>query len=121
VETKEALLPEHDSAAEAPMIYSSTDTGISPPMAIRSPGIATGRGDGEQKVLFVEILVSETGGVESARGRQRPTTLGAAVQSNLALSVVKTWRFSPARKDGQPVKYRTTVPFVETMNVSRDH
>ena len=119
VETKEALLPEDDSAVETPMIYSSTDTDISPPVAIRSPGIATLRDHGEKNVLLVEILVSETGGVESARGRQRPATLGAAVQSNMALSVVKTWRFSPARKDGQPVKYRVTVPFVETMNVAR--
>lgn len=121
-ETKEALaLPQDDSPVEAPIIYSPKDTDISPPVAIRSPGIATDRGNGEQYVLLVEILVSETGDVESARGRQRPATLGAALQSNMALSVVKTWRFWPARKDGQPVKYRTTVPFAETMNVGRDH
>ena len=115
VETMEALLP----AVDTSIIYSPTDTDISPPVAVRSPGIATDRGNREQNILLVDILVNETGGVESVRGRPHPATLGAALQSNMALSVVKTWRFSPARKDGQPVKYRTTVPFVETMNVAR--
>lgn len=115
------LIPQHDdSAVDSSIIYSSTDREITPPVAMRSPGIATGHGDGDQHVLSIEILVNETGGVESVRGRPQPATLGAALQSNLALQVVKTWRFSPARKEGQPVKYRTTVLFVETMNVGRD-
>jgi hypothetical protein len=109
------------SVVDASIIYSPEDTDISPPVAIRSPGIATDRGDQDQYVLLIEILVSETGDVESARGRPRPATIGAAVQSNMALSIVKTWRFRPARKDDQPVKYRTTVRFAETMNVGRNH
>ena len=72
--------------------------------------------NGDKNVSFIEILVSETGRVESARGRRRPATLGAALQSTTALSVVKTWRFRPALKNSQPVKYRTTVPFFDTMN-----
>ena len=106
---------------DASIIYSPQDTDISPPVAIRSPGIATDRGDQDQYVLLIEILVSETGDVESAKGRPRPATIGAAVQSTMALSIVKTWRFRPARKDDQPVKYRTTVRFAETMNVGRNH
>jgi hypothetical protein len=107
---------EIDTEVEAPIIYSSIDTDVRPPVAVRTPGIATVRNNGDKYVSFVEILVSETGQVESARGRQRPGSLGAALQSNTALSVVKTWRFRPARKNGQPVKYRTTVPFIETFN-----
>jgi hypothetical protein len=114
--SNEALaLPQDDSAVDTSIIYSPNDTDVSPPVAIRSPGIATDRGNGVTNVSFIEILVSETGRVESARGR-RPATLGAALQSTTALSVVKTWRFSPALKNGQPVKYRTTVPFFDTMN-----
>ena len=122
METDEPLdLAPEVSFVDASIIYSPQDTDISPPVAIRSPGIATDRGDQDQYVLLIEILVSETGDVESARGRPRPATIGAAVQSTMALSIVKTWRFRPARKDDQPVKYRTTVRFAETMNVGRNH
>jgi hypothetical protein len=118
--TAEAPTRQDDSEFDAPIIYSPRDADIAPPVAMRSPGIAKDGGNADANVLLVDILVGESGEVESARARQRPSTLGAAVQSNLALSVVMTWRFSPARKDGQPVKYRTTVPFVETMNVGRE-
>ena len=99
-----------------PIIYSPDDTDVSPPVAIRSPGLAADQALGDHHPSLIEILVSETGGVEFAKERQRPATLGAALQSATALSVVKTWRFSPARRNGEPVKYRTTVPFVQTMN-----
>jgi hypothetical protein len=119
--SNEALaLPQDDSVVETSIVYSPTDTDISPPVAIRSPGIATDRGNGDKNVSFIEILVSETGRVESARGRQRPATLGAALQSTMALSIVKTWHFRPARKNGHPVKYRTTVPFVESVDAGRN-
>jgi hypothetical protein len=98
------------------IIYSPDDTDVSPPVAIRSPGFAADQALSDHHPSLIEILVSETGGVEFARERQRPATLGAALQSATALSVVKTWRFSPARRNGEPVKYRTTVPFVQTMN-----
>ena len=114
---EEALaLARDNSAVDTSIIYSPDDADVSPPVAIRSPGIATDRGNGGKNVSFVEILVSETGRVESARGQRQPATLGAALQSTTALSVVKTWRFSPALKNSQPVKYRTTVPFFDTMN-----
>jgi len=108
--------PQDDSAVDTSIIYSPNDADVSPPVAVRSPGIATDRGNGGTNVSFIEILVNETGRVESARGQRRPATLRAALESTTALSVVKAWRFSPALKNGQPVKYRTTVPFFETMN-----
>lgn len=115
--SEEALaLARDNSAVDTSIVYSLDDADVSPPVAIRSPGIATDRGNGSKNVSFVEILVSETGGVESARGQRQPATLGAALQSTTALSVVKTWRFRPALKNSHPVKYRTTVPFFDTMN-----
>ncbi len=109
--------PPSDSAVEAPVIiYSLDDADVSPPVAIRAPGIAAERADGDKNVSSIEILVNETGGVEAVRGRPRPATLGAALHSATALSVVKTWRFRPARRNGQPVKYRTTVTFFEPAN-----
>jgi hypothetical protein len=107
------------SVVDPSIIYSPQDTDIRPPVAIRSPGIAKDS-NGDQYVLLIDILVNATGDVESAKGRPRPATIGDAVQSHVALSVVKTWRFRPARKDGQPVKYRTTVRFAEKMNVGRN-
>ena len=122
METDELLdLAPDGSVVDALIIYSPQDTDISPPVAIRSPGIATDSGNPDQYGLLIEILVNASGDVESARGRPRPATIGTAVQSHMALGVVKTWRFRPARKDGQPVKYRTTVRFAETMNVGRNH
>jgi hypothetical protein len=121
IETDRPLdLAPDGSVVDASIIYSPQDTDISPPVAIRSTGIATDGINPHQNVLLIEILVNATGGVESVRARQRPATIGTAVQSHMALSVVKTWRFRPARKDGQPVKYRTIVRFAETMNVGRN-
>lgn len=114
--TEAPAVLQDDSAVDPSIIYSPNDTEVSPPVAIRSPGIATDSGNGDKNVSLIEILVSETGRVESARGRRRSATLGAALQSTTALSVVKTWRFQPALRNSQPVKYRTTVPFFDTMN-----
>ncbi len=102
-------------AIAAATIYSSDDLDVSPPVALRSPGLATDRGADTRYISYVEILVSETGRVESVKRRRQPSTLGAAFQSSTALSAVKTWIFRPAHKRGQPVKYRTVVPFLETL------
>lgn len=107
--------PENGSEGDLSIIYSTNDIEVSPPVAIRSPGHVDS-GKREDGASLIEIVVSETGAVESTKEQQRPVTVGAALQSTTALSVVKAWRFQPARKDGQPVKYRTTVRFVPTMS-----
>lgn len=104
------------SSLDTSIIYSADDTDVNPPVAVRSPGVAADRVHGDSSASLIEILVSETGRVESATGLHRPATVGAALETTTALSVVKTWRFLPARKDGHPVKYRTTVPVAQTMN-----
>jgi hypothetical protein len=112
-------LPQDDSPIETSIVYSPNDADVSPPVAIRSPGPATGRGSEDKNIALIQILVNENGLVESARVLRAPVTMGEALRSTMALSVVKTWHFRPARKNGQPVKYRTTVPFVETVDADR--
>jgi hypothetical protein len=110
-----AAVAQDDPSGETSIVYSADDTEVAPPVPVRVPGIVTDRSNKDQNVSLIDILVSETGDVETVLGRPRPATLGATLQSTTALSVVKTWRFRPALKNGQPVKYRTTVPFIETV------
>lgn len=132
-ETAQAIAPapiaeadgasQDDATIDGARIYSPDDADVNPPVAIRSPGLASDEAREVETASLIEILVSETGLVESAKGWQRPGTLGEALESTTALSVVKTWQFLPAHKNGQPVKYRTTVPFGQTMSPAgmRDH
>lgn len=53
----------------------------------------------------LEILISETGEVESAVMTQSVTT----AYDRLALAATRTWRFKPATVKGVPVKYRKSV------------
>jgi hypothetical protein len=84
-------------------IYSGIDGAVVPPSLLRSrlpseppPGV---RADALPEV---EIVVSETGEVESVK----LLTPQAGVGPSMMLSAIKTWRFHPASLDGEPVRYR---------------
>jgi hypothetical protein len=84
-------------------IYSGIDAAVVPPSLLRSrlpseppPGV---RADALPEV---EIVVSETGEVESVK----LLTPQAGVGPSMMLSAIKTWRFHPASLDGEPVRYR---------------
>ena len=62
-----------------------------------------------ENLSTLELLVGETGQVESVRLRGRPRHLGEALLVTVNLSAAKTWRFLPAVKDGRPVRYRKLV------------
>ena len=60
--------------------------------------------------LTIAIVVNADGTVDSVRGVNAPQNIGELVLLTQALSAVKSWRFSPATKDGSPVRYRHIVP-----------
>ncbi len=71
------------------------------------PG-AWGKPDVGDRVGMVEVTISERGEVEKARLLSVPNSIHGA----MLLSVIKTWQFTPATKDGQAVRYRQVMPLI---------
>ena len=98
------------SAASAPAqniplvddrIYSAADTDVVPPRTSETlPGPTISAWTTRTNV--VELLVSDDGTVERARFVTPPQRMPDV----LALSRAKVWKFTPAMKDGRPVRYR---------------
>lgn len=88
-----------------PKIYTSTDPEIVPPGVIRQdlpafPGQVVMPRQG-----MIEVLIDETGAVESAIMRIGLST----AYDSAALAAARNWRFRPAMLNGTPVKYRKAV------------
>jgi hypothetical protein len=91
-------------------IYSASDGDVTPPLATYPRLPAEPPSSVRTEALStLELLVSETGEVESVKLRGRPSHLGEALLATMNLSAAKTWRFVPAVRDGRPVKYRKLV------------
>ncbi len=84
-------------------VYSRVDTEVVPPTLVRSR-LPSGppQGVASDTLPEVEIVVSPTGEVESVK----LVTEQAGVLPSMMLSAIKAWRFSPATRDGEPVRYR---------------
>jgi hypothetical protein len=89
-------------------IYSASDDDVTPPVATyprlpaRPPASVSVEG-----YSTIELLVGETGHVESVKFLGRPQNLGEALLVTVNMSAAKTWRFRPALRNGYPVRYRT--------------
>jgi hypothetical protein len=97
-------------AAETVVVYSAADADVVPPGPIGqrlldSPPPAAQ----QQRFTALTIVVDENGHVESATLARKPATLQDAMLATANLSAAKNWRFLPAVRGGQPVKYRRTV------------
>jgi len=84
-------------------VYTAIDTEVAPPSLLRSrlpsdPPLGV-RSD---SLPEVEIVVSPTGAVESVK----LVTQQAGIGPSMMLSAIKAWRFQPATRDGEPVRYR---------------
>jgi TonB family protein len=93
------------AAPQPPKVYSNADADIVPPVALRQelppyPGQVPIARQG-----MIEVLIDETGAVESALMRISVSN----AYDNLALAAARSWRFRPAMLNGTPVKYRKAV------------
>ncbi len=93
-------------AAPQPVrVYGMGDAGVVPPITImqRVPpfrGKVTAAGTG-----ILEVIIDDTGAVESARMR---VPLNGAYDK-LVLNAAKTWQYQPAAMNGVPVRFRKMV------------
>ncbi len=93
------------AAPAAPTIYVSGDARVVPPVTLHQelpafPGVIS---IGKQGVI--EVVIDESGLVESAVMR---VTVSPTYDA-LAIAATKTWRYKPAVANGVPVKFRKAV------------
>jgi len=82
-------------------IYSAEDTDVVPPRTSETlPGPAISAWTTRTNV--VELIVSDSGTVERARFVTPPQRMPDVLE----LSRAKVWKFTPAMKEGRPVRYR---------------
>ena len=84
-------------------VYSVVDPEVVPPALVRSrlPSNPP-KGMRLDALPEVEVVVSSIGEVESVK----LVTEQAGVLPSMMLSAIKAWRFRPATRDGEPVRYR---------------
>lgn len=94
-----------DDAVDDVTIYSSDAPDVTPPVPVRQMQRSEPTAGRAQELPVVEVIVSASGEAEAVR-LLKPSddiyTIGM-------VSVVKAWRFNPARRNGRPVRYRYRV------------
>lgn len=102
--------PSNNAAAapipEKPRIYAADDVDVVAPAPVsQTMPLWQPPNDNFRRVAFagtLEVLIDENGAVESARMAQATNP----IYDQQLLAAVKTWRYTPATKNGQRVKYR---------------
>jgi outer membrane biosynthesis protein TonB len=103
-------VPSADRASKTELanaIYSRDDSEVQPPVMLypqMPPPLIVG-GPPEGIVNSMELVIAPDGSVERVRLISAPRRMA----DMMLLSGAKLWRFSPAVKDGKPVRYRTTL------------
>ena len=93
------------------VVYSREDSPLVAPPTLVSPRVPTvpASGAAGPGAPEVEVVVAASGEVESVKLVAGQTT----ALSGMQISAVKAWRFEPATRDGQPVRYRLRVRLSE--------
>jgi TonB family protein len=87
-------------------VYTSADPSVLPPVMIRPMLPASPpAGVPPDQIGTLDLLIDETGNVEQVK----LSSPANRYQERMLVSHVKTWKFKPAMREGQPVKYRTRV------------
>ena len=100
-----APAPAVPPAPIVPRVYTAADANVVPPMAIRQELPAFPGQLIVPRTGLIEVVVDETGAVETARMAQPITRQYDA----LALAAAKNWQYRPAMMNGMPVKYRKAI------------
>jgi periplasmic protein TonB len=98
-----------------PAFFSGSDADVEPPVLVypqlpEPPSASFAPGQ-----AYFEILVNEGGTVE----RVRLMAAQARFQDRMLVSAAKAWRFKPATKDGESVRYLLRVPTTQSSPESR--
>jgi hypothetical protein len=91
-------------------IYSQADEDVIPARLVKSPTSGPVFRNMASTVNTMELIISKQGRVEEVK----LTTPAKKMTDMLLLSGAKTWKFVPATKNGQPVRYRTQFSWEET-------
>ncbi len=97
-----------DAEADPTRVYTSTDAGVTEPVTSAHLPPAAGPGTPPDRIGVLDLLIDTHGRVESARvvhGEQR-------FRDRWLISTAKAWRFKPATRDGQPVRFLKRHTFV---------
>jgi hypothetical protein len=97
-------------ASEERRIYSSEDADVVPARLIKAQTSGPVFRNMASSVNTMELIISKQGRVEEAK-LVSPTR---KLTDMLLLSGAKTWKFVPATRNGQPVRYRTQFSWEET-------
>jgi hypothetical protein len=93
-------------------IYSAADSDVLPPVAIEQtiPQWVPPAGNLRYQEFsgVLEVLIDENGSVASAAMAQRVNV----IYDQVLLSATKRWRYRPAQRAGQTVKYRKSINIV---------
>jgi hypothetical protein len=84
-------------------IYSKADPDVVPARLVSAQSGGPTFRNMEAAVNTMELIISKQGRVEAVR----LVSPARRMTDMLLLSGAKTWKFVPALKDGQPVRYRT--------------
>jgi periplasmic protein TonB len=94
------------------IVYTSADEGVNPPKMLYPqlppPALVLGSAS---SLNVMEITIADTGLVERVKLVSHPRRL----TDMMLLSGAKLWKFTPASKDGQPVKYRIAVSWAASI------
>jgi hypothetical protein len=91
-------------------VYTEGDVEVTPPILLRPQMPTEPRGDEIPRAQgFLELLVNERGDVDQVRLR----SFMNRHQGRMMVMAAKAWQFSPALRNGRPVKYVLSIPITQ--------